>query len=147
MNSARKFFSDQDQQAIKNAIIKAEKGTSGEIRVHIENTFRGEVLDQAAYIFKQLKMHQTEQRNGVLFYLSIRTRQFAIIGDAGIHAKVPEGFWDQIKDVMTEHFKNNRFTQGLVEGITMAGEKLVEYFPYLENDKNELSDDISFGKS
>ena len=144
--NARKFFTGQDQLAIKNAIFQAEKGTSGEIRVHIEDSFTGDVLDQAAFIFKKLKMHETEQRNGVLFYLAITNRKFAIIGDAGINAKVPEGFWDRIKETMTDHFRNNRFTDGLVEGIKLTGEKLIEHFPYLQNDTNELSDEISFGK-
>lgn len=144
--NARKFFTEADKLAIRNAIVQAEKGTSGEIRVHIEDTFSGDVLDQAAYIFKKLKMHKTEQRNGVLFYLAVRNRKFAIIGDAGINAKVPEGFWDLIKEIMAEHFRNNRFAEGLAEGIKLAGEKLIEHFPYLENDTNELSDEISFGK-
>jgi len=144
--NVRKFFTEQDQQAIKNAIIQAEKGTSGEIRVHIEDTFSGDVLDQAAYIFKKLKMHETEQRNGVLFYLAVRNRKFAIIGDAGINAKVPEGFWDLIKETMAANFVQNRFAEGLTEGIKLAGEKLIEHFPYLQNDTNELSDEISFGK-
>lgn len=144
--NARKFFTEQEQLAIKNAIVQAEKSTSGEIRVHIEDSFKGDILDQAAFIFRKLKMHETAQRNGVLIYLAVRNRQFAIIGDAGINSRVPEGFWDLTKETMTEHFKNSRFTEGLVEGIRMAGEKLVEYFPYLQNDTNELSDEISFGK-
>lgn len=144
--NARKFFTENDQLAIKNAIVHAEKGTSGEIRLHIEDTFTGDVLDQASYIFKKLKMHETEQRNGVLFYLAVKNRKFAIIGDAGINSKVPEGFWDLMKETMTEHFRNDRFTEGLVEGIKLAGEKLVEYFPHLLNDTNELQDEISFGK-
>lgn len=144
--NARKFFTEKDQQAIKNAIAQAEKNTSGEIRVHIENSFKGDVLDQAAFIFKKLKMHETEQRNGILIYLALKNRRFAIIGDAGINSKVPEGFWDHIKEIMAENFRNERFTEGLVEGIILAGEKLLEYFPYLKNDTNELSDEISFGK-
>jgi len=144
--NARNFFTEQDQLAIKNAIAQAEKGTSGEIRVHIESSCSGDVLDEAAFIFKTLKMHETEQRNGVLIYLAIKNRKFAIIGDAGINAKVPEGFWDHIKDIMTEHFKHSHFTEGLVAGIKLSGEKLNEFFPYLENDTNELSDEISFGK-
>jgi uncharacterized membrane protein len=143
--SARKFFTEQDQLAIRNAIIQAEKGTSGEIRVHIEDTFTGDVLDQASYIFKKLKMHETEQRNGVLFYLAVKNRKFAIIGDAGINTKVPDGFWDQIRETMAGHFRNDRFTDGLAEGIKLAGEKLIEHFPYLQNDTNELPDEISFG--
>lgn len=144
--NARKFFTETDQMAIKDAISTAEKNTSGEIRVHIEDSFKGDVLDQAAFIFRQLRMHETEQRNGVLIYLAVTNRKFAIIGDAGINSKVPEGFWDHIREIMTEHFRNNRFAEGLVEGIILTGEKLVEFFPYLTNDTNELPDDISFGK-
>lgn len=144
--NAQKFFSEEDQLAIKNAVMEAEKNTSGEIRVHIEDSFQGDVLDQAAFIFKMLKMHETEQRNGVLIYLAVQNRKFAIIGDSGINAVVPPGFWDRISEIMTEHFRSGRFTQGLVEGINLTGEKLVEFFPFLKNDTNELSDDISFGK-
>lgn len=144
--NVRNFFTENEQQTIRNAIAQAEKNTSGEIRVHIEDNFSGDVLDQAAFIFKTLKMHETEQRNGVLFYLAIQPRKFAIIGDAGINSKVPEDFWETIREIMTEHFRNNRFTDGLVEGIKLAGEKLIEHFPYLQNDTNELSDEISFGK-
>lgn len=144
--NAKKFFNENEKLAIKNAIVQAEKGTSGEIRVHIETSFTGDVLDQAAFIFKKLKMHETEQRNGVLFYLAIQNQKFAIIGDAGINSMVPEGFWDHIKELMADHFKNNRFADGLAEGIKMAGEQLIAYFPILEDDTNELSDEISFGK-
>ena len=144
--NARKFFTEEQQGDIRKAITEAEKLTSGEIRVHIENSFRGSVLDQAAFIFRQLKMHETEQRNGVLIYLAVNNRQFAIIGDAGINAKVPEGFWDKVSELMAGHFREGRFTEGLCAGVKLAGEKLVEYFPYLANDKNELSDEISFGK-
>lgn len=144
--NAQKFFTENDQLAIKKAIAQAEKDTSGEIRVHIEDNFSGDVLDQAAFIFKKLKMHETEQRNGVLFYLAVRNRKFAIIGDAGMNSRVPEGFWESIRAIMTEHFKNNRFADGLIEGIKLTGEKLIEHFPFLENDTNELTDEISFGK-
>ena len=144
--NARKFFGEEDQAAIKDAIMQAEKNTSGEIRVHIEDSFKGDVLDQAAFIFKMLKMHETEQRNGVLIYLAVKNRKFAIIGDAGINAVVPAGFWDRVSEIMTKHFRDGRFTEGLVDGIKLTGEKLVEFFPFLKNDTNELSDEISFGK-
>lgn len=145
MTSAKNFFSSGDQSAILKAIADAEKNTSGEIRIHIENSFSGDVLDQASFIFKKLKMHETDQRNGVLIYLAIKNRQFAIIGDAGINARVPEGFWDHIKEMMAENFSQNRFMEGLTEAVRMTGEQLKEHFPYLKNDINELPDDISFG--
>jgi len=143
---ASSFFTKSEKNVILEAIKEAEKNTSGEIRVHIENRCKEDVLDRAAWIFKKLGMERTRERNGVLFYLAVKDRKFAIIGDAGINSKVPEGFWNQIKEIMEKNFIEGRFTEGLSEGIKMAGEKLKEYFPYNKGDINELSDEISFDK-
>jgi uncharacterized membrane protein len=145
-SSARDFFSPEQQEAIKRAVSDAEMLTSGEVRVHIENKLNGSVLDRAAYLFRQLGMNKTELRNGVLIYLAVQSRQFAIIGDTGIHARVPENFWDGIKDNMLADFKAGKFTEGLVAAIQASGEQLKKHFPRQGNDVNELSDDISFGK-
>ncbi|MCX6287419.1 MAG: TPM domain-containing protein [Bacteroidetes bacterium] len=146
-NSARDFFSPEQQKAITKAIADAELQTSGEIRVHIENTLKGDVLDRASYLFRQLSMNKTHLRNGVLIYLAVRSRQFAIVGDKGIHKVVPENFWDGIKHRMQGYFRENDFSGGLIHAISTTGEQLKKHFPHLENDKNELSDDISFGKN
>lgn len=139
-------FINKDQQAlIVKAINEAENGTSGEIRVHLESSCKADVLDRATYIFKKLKMHKTALRNGVLIYLSVHDRQFAILGDVGINIKVPEGFWDQIKDLMIEKFGKGEITIGLNDGILMIGEKLKTFFPIAHDDINELSNEISFG--
>lgn len=143
--SARTFFTQEQQEDIRLAIMDAELDTSGEIRVHIENTVSGDTLDRAAYLFKQLKMHETEQRNGVLIYLAVKNRRFAVIGDIGINQQVGEGFWDGIKETMLTHFREDRFTEGLTEAIRLTGLQLKKYFPYKEEDVNELSDEISFG--
>lgn len=143
--SARDFFTADQQQAIRLKIGTAEKSTSGEVRVHIDESCKGEVLDCAADHFKKMEMHKTAQRNGVLFYLAVTDRKFAILGDKGINEKVPADFWNTIRDAMTEHFQRNEFTEGLCLGIEMAGEKLKTHFPYEEGDTNELSDEISFG--
>ncbi|MEZ5196516.1 MAG: TPM domain-containing protein [Bacteroidales bacterium] len=90
-------------------------------------------------------MHETEQRNGVLFYLALKNRKFAILGDVGINSVVPDNFWDDIRDKMLDHFRENEFVDGLIEGIMMAGQQLKEHFPYQRDDVNELPDDISFG--
>ena len=140
------IFSEKEGKQVKEAIQKAETTTSGEIRVHIDKKLRGDVLDRAAHVFKMLEMHKTELRNGVLFYLAIEDKKFAILGDAGINNKVPKDFWDQIKEEMVHYFKKDDFVNGLTTGINMAGEKLQEHFPYMgEEDINELSDDISYG--
>jgi uncharacterized membrane protein len=141
---ASSFFTKEQQAQILDAIKIAEKETSGEIRVHIETSLSGNVLDRASWIFKRIGMLQTEAKNGVLFYLAVRNRKFAIIGDSGINAKVSEGFWDKIKEIMEADFREKRFTEGLARGILMAGDQLKEHFPHMANDINELPDEISF---
>lgn len=135
----------KQRQRLVEAIEKAELNTSGEIRVHIENKCPEELMDRAAFLFEKLKMHKTELRNGVLFYLAMEDRVFAILGDAGINSKVPEGFWDSIKEKMTSLFKDNDPVGAIETGVLMAGEQLKSHFPYQIDDVNELSDDISFG--
>jgi uncharacterized membrane protein len=146
MATAADFFSSQEQEDIKQAIMNAELDTSGEIRVHIENSFTGDVLDRAAFVFKQLGMTNTALRNGVLIYLSVKNRRFAIIGDSGIHKVVPENYWTDIKADMLNNFRENRFTDGLIDAITATGYHLKKHFPHQRDDVNELQDDISFGK-
>lgn len=140
------IFTKDQKRNIVNAIKQAELNTSGEIRVHIEKSCKGDVLDRAAYIFDKLNMQKTELRNGVIFYLALKNKKFAILGDAGINEKVPDNFWENIKKTMLEYFKEQKFSEGLVKGITMAGEQLKAHFPYQSDDINELPDDISFGK-
>ena len=140
------FLGKENEKLIAKAIEQAESQTSGELRIHIENQCKLDVLDRAAAVFKSLSMHKTEERNGVLFYLSISDRKFAIIGDVGINAVVPEDFWDSTKEIVINHFKKAEYTQGLVEGITLAGELLKKYFPRQKDDVDELSDEISYGK-
>ena len=142
---AKDFFTEQQRLEIQHSIAAAELNTSGEIRVHVDNDCKGEVLDKAANIFHELGMDATELHNGVLFYVAVKDHKFAILGDKGINEKVPADFWDHIKDTMLAEFKEKKFTEGLCKGIQMAGEKLKVYFPLQHNDSNELSNDMSFG--
>ncbi|MDX5418113.1 MAG: TPM domain-containing protein [Hymenobacteraceae bacterium] len=140
-------ITDADEKVIMEAIQEAERNTSGEIRVHIENNCEGDVLDRATEVFAQLHMHLTKQRNGVLFYVAIKDHQFAVLGDAGINAIVPDHFWEDITEQVIVHFKKKEYAAGLAKGVIMAGEQLKSHFPYDDKgDLNELSDDISFGK-
>jgi uncharacterized membrane protein len=138
-------FSDEKKAGIKRAIEVAEMNTSGEIRVHLENTCKKNIFDRAVDIFEKLEMHKTKLRNGILFYVAVKDRKFVIIGDVGINRKVEEGFWDSIKETVLGFFKADKIAEGLMEGIRLAGEKLKEHFPYETNDVNELSNDISYG--
>jgi uncharacterized membrane protein len=141
---ASTFFTPEQQETIVRAIAEAEHSTSGEIRVHVETSCKVNVLDEAAWLFKKVGMHKTADRNGVLIYLALKERSFAIIGDSGINAVVPAGFWDAVRDHMQQRFSEGLFSEGLAEGVKMAGEKLREHFPRSKDDVNELTDAISF---
>jgi uncharacterized membrane protein len=138
------LFTDTEQEEIRKAIERAEKNTSGEIRISAEKHCKEDPLDRAANYFHKIGMDKTALRNGVLIYIATEDHKFAIIGDAGINKVIPEGFWDSTKEAMLNHFKSGDLVQGLTTGIQMAGEKLQQFFPCADDDKNELSDDISY---
>ncbi|WP_264560472.1 TPM domain-containing protein [Flavobacterium sp. N2270] len=145
MSKTEDFLTKEEEQEIVQAIVTAEKNTSGEIRVHIEETSEKPPIERAKEVFSTLEMHKTEARNGVLFYIGVANKGFAILGDEGINNVVEADFWDCTKDLVLEHFKNKEFKKGLVEGVLRAGEKLKHYFPYQSDDTNELSNEISKG--
>lgn len=139
------FLTKEDENEIVEAIRLAEKNTSGEIRVHIEQTTSKVPFDRALEVFYELKMNETELQNGVLIYLAIADKQFVICGDKGINEVVATDFWDRTKEIMAAQFKKGSFKQGLIDGITKAGEQLKTYFPWQTDDTNELSNEISKG--
>lgn len=145
MSKVENFLTQEEEQAIVAAICMAEKETSGEVRVHIEKTTSLAHYDRALEVFHLLKMDETELKNGVLIYVAVKDKSFVICGDKGINDVVPTDFWDCTKEAMASQFKNGNFKQGLIDGITKAGEQLQKYFPYLESDANELSNEISKG--
>lgn len=145
MSKVEDFLTSEEEHEIVQAIGKAEKNTSGEIRVHIEKETSIAAIDRAVEVFQLLNMENTQQRNGVIIYVAVKSKQFAIYGDKGINEKVQDDFWNSTKDVMASYFQNGNFKQGLIDGILKAGEQLKTHFPYQENDTNELSNEISKG--
>jgi len=144
-NTLEDFLTPGQEKEIVEAIIKAEKQTSGEIRVHIEKTSNGDVDERAHDVFHLLKMDETELQNGVLIYVAVEDRSFVICGDKGIDKVVPENFWDKTKEAIENQFKNGDFKNGILEGVLMAGEQLKHFFPFTNNDRNELDNEISKG--
>lgn len=142
--SAKHFFTDGQVKAISAAIAAAEAKTSGEVRVHIEKTSSGDALSEAEKWFGKLGMHKTQDRNGILIYLAVESRVFAIYGDKGIHEKVHQEFWNEISHDLESKFREGLFTEGLTETIYRIGEQLQKYFPLSANDKDELTNDVSF---
>lgn len=145
--SVENLLTEENKAKIVTAIELAEKNSSGEIRVHLENYLpkKQTALERATEVFYQLKMDQTSDHNGMLIYAAVLDRHFAILGDSGINEKVGQHFWDNEKEQLVEYFKADRLIEGLVHFIEKAGEKLKDFFPYQKNDVNELSDEISVG--
>ncbi|RAR74191.1 TPM domain-containing protein [Flavobacterium aciduliphilum] len=145
MSKVEDFLSKKEEAEVVEAIRMAEENTSGEIRVHVEKETSIATIDRAMEVFSMLKMENTKDRNGVLIYVAVKSKQFAIYGDQGINNKVGDDFWNTTKDIMLNHFKNGNNKQALVEGILSAGQQLKHHFPYQNDDVNELSNEISKG--
>lgn len=143
MAKVEDFLTEKDEEEVVAAIRTAEKSTSGEIRVHIEKSSKGDIWNRAMEVFHLLKMDNTKEANGVLIYVAIEDRNFVIYGDKGINDVVPKDFWESTKDAIVAEFKKGRFKQGLIDGILKAGEQLQQHFPWSEGDVNELSNKIS----
>lgn len=144
MSNAITILNREEDRRVVEAIKQAEMNTSGEIKVHIENRCRGDVEARSLFLFKHLKLNETKLRNGVLIYLAIKDHKFAILGDEGINHVVESNFWNDVKDLMLNHFKEGEFAEGLVKAIERCGEKLQAFFPYQTDDVNEIPDDISY---
>lgn len=142
------YFTHLQQQHIVSVIREAELQTSGEIRLFIESRCKsGNALQRAESLFHELKMYETNQRNAVILYIAMKDKKLAVFGDEGIHNIVGTDYWNTTVQVLTGHFADNHFADGIIHAIKDIGEKLRIHFPYLsETDKNELPDDIVFGK-
>jgi len=140
------FFNKEEEERIIEAIRAAEQNTSGEIRVHLEKDAKGDVVKEARRMFTKLKMHKTQARNGVLIFLVLDRKEFAIIGDKGINDIVGENFWQEERDVIQTHFRQGAFAEGICKAIEQVGEKLKAHFPYQSDDENELPDEISYSQ-
>ena len=141
----RTFLSPADLEAVARAVAEAEDATSGEIRVHLDARCPGDPMARAIERFERLGMHRTALRNGVLVYVAIEDRKLAVIGDAGVHARVGAAYWEGLKEALVAHLGAGRARDGLVTAVHAVGETLRRHFPRPPDDRNELSDEVSLG--
>jgi len=144
----KNFFTAEEQQLIIEAIQNAERMTSGEVRVFVESKCSYmDAIDRAAELFFQLEMQKTDDRNAVLLYVAMKDRQLAVFGDAGIHEKVGNEYWNNEVHKMITNFNRENYAAGISEVVKDIGEALTKNFPFNnDTDKNELPDDIVCGK-
>ncbi len=142
--NTKNFFSEAEKQRLVNAIQAAEKQTSGEIRVHLQQKCKLDPELEARQVFEKLGMTKTREKNGILFFLSTEDHRLAILGDRGIDQKVKSNFWDNTRDEMLILLSQSKYCEALELGISHCGEKLKEFFPFHPDDKDELPNDLSF---
>jgi len=148
MFAKKPLLSEPDKTLIVDAIRASEKKTSGEIRVYAESHCKFvDSLDRAAQVFYSLKMDATENKNAVLVYVAIKDKQLAVFADEGIYHKAGVAFWNTAVKEMLLHFNSHDYGKGIAFVVTEIGNTLQSHFPYnSDTDKNELPDDIVFGK-
>jgi len=148
LSSADRLMTEENRKKLVESIGNAEKNTSGEIRVHMESRLKKDIspLDRAVEVFEKLEMHNTELRNGILIYVALDDKKFAIFGDKGINEKVGDDFWEKEKDEMGNYFGRGEIIEGIMYFIGRIGEKLKEFFPCQDDDVNELDNEISVGE-
>jgi len=142
------FFTEAEQAALLDAIRQAEQRTSGEVRLYVESHCRFmDPVDRATELFARLRMTETKDRNATLIYLAVKDHQVAVVGDTGIHEKVGQPYWEEEVNKMLLEFRAEHLAEGLKQCILDIGEALHQHFPYdKETDKNELPDEIIFGR-
>jgi uncharacterized membrane protein len=141
----RRFLTPDDLEAVTYAVSRAEAGPSGEIRVHLDATCPGDPVTRATRVFEDLGLHRTAERNAVLLYVAIEDRKLAVLGDAGVHIRVPPGYWATLTAALERHFREGQPRQGLIEVVGELGVLLAQHFPRRPDDRNELADDVSLG--
>ena len=140
----KKFLSAEESARVAKAIEEAERRTSAEIKLVIVRHSWGDIKVKAARAFRKMGLDRTELRNCVLIMLVTTNREFLVYGDQGIHEKVGQGFWDDVRSLMAEKFAAGEFAKGLAGAVKRAGEKLAEYFPNRADDRNEISDEVAY---
>ncbi len=142
-NTPATFLTGGEEARVLEAIKSFERRTSGEVRVHLAEACPGDIIDEARSVFEQLQMTATSQRNGVMIFVVTGQNRVAVLGDSGINAVVPEGFWNSVIREVTALFAAGRHGDGLARGVDMAGRMLAQHFPPIHGDVNELPDTIS----
>jgi uncharacterized membrane protein len=141
----KSFFDRVDHDRIVSAIAKAEMETSGEIRVHLHHRGVSDPIAAGKKVFEKIGMTKTAEKNGVLIFVAPRSKNFAILGDAGIHERCGDDFWREAAARMAEHFRKSDFSGGIVATIEKLGDALAAHFPAAKEKKNQLTDEIDEG--
>lgn len=145
MADYRTILSDEDKKFLVTLIKSTEESTSCEIKIHINDSCKGAALDKAIELIAKLGLDKTKNRTGIILYLSVKDKKFAIAGDVGIHQTLPNHSWHDLKDEAISFFKDEKYAEGLAHCLRKLSMIVTSTFPANKIDNvNEISDDISF---
>ncbi len=140
----KKLLTKEDDARIVEAIGRAEQGSRGEVRVHLERKCtREDPLDRAREVFDMLDMYETEEQTGVLLYVSLEPRVCCVFAGQGIHGAAKPGFWDGVIDRVASGFGGGEAARGLLEALDEIGKLLREACPGEDVHGNELPNTIT----
>lgn len=138
------YLTEPEMASLVEAIQSAEYHSTGELRIHIDSHSDGDNAAIAFEIFKKMCQGKTAEENAVLFHVNFDQQYLTIIGDAGIHRKVQQEFWDALHDRTTRHFARGEYFMGLKKAVLETGLELKKHFPVTGENYNELSNEITF---
>lgn len=138
------FFSPEEKRQIERSIRQAETLTSCEIRLRVEKECKNNLQQHVIEVFRFLGMDRTKNKNGILFYISIKDQKIAILGDKGVNKYVSDEFWNDIYNFIRNEFSKQNYCYGLSMAIIQTGKQLAKIFPVEKDDVNELPNEISF---
>ena len=101
---------------------------------------RSAVHRAAVESFLSHGIHVTEDRTGVLIFLSLGDHVAEIVADEGIYDRVEHEVWGDALDALLAEVRDGRIADGFVKAIGMCGVVLSAHFPPCARNPNELPD-------
>lgn len=119
----------QDRGRIAKAIAAAEAETTGRIAVRIVPDKGGiDAFERAKREFGRHGLHLHEHENAALVLVAPKARRFAVIGDRALHARVGDGFWNDVVAEMRPYFARDAVADGIVHAVERIGHELHAHF-------------------
>ena len=146
--TVRRSFPPAELARVEAAIAAGEKLHRGQVCVAVEGALpAGRVLkrvtprERALEVFGVLRVWDTEENFGVLVYLLLADRDVEIVADRGIHRIVGDDAWQAICTRMETAFRDGKFADGVVRGVSEISALLAQHYPRIGDvGANELAD-------
>lgn len=108
-----------------------------------QNRLQNAVEHRALSAFLEQEVFSTENRTGILIFISRFEHMVEVIGDKGINEKVDAGAWEEVVNIIIAGIKKDDPVGGITRGIEKCGELLAAAGVHKPPDNpNELPDNL-----